>query len=90
MKYDELLKVCEKVEARLNEMGARGEVWAHSSGLPVFDVQIDWGDWKHDHLRVKWIVKEMGGVHIGSEVVEEDGSDCYSAIHHFAVGNIAA
>lgn len=90
MEYEKLVKVCEKVEKKLNEERLGGEVWVHGNGLPVFDVHISWGDWKHDHLRTRWVIEEMGGVYIGGEVTEEDGSDCYSAIHHYAVGNIAA
>lgn len=48
-------------------------------------VEITWGDWKHDHLRLEWLVREnMPEVkHIDSYTTEDDGSDCYSAIHRF-------
>ena len=43
------------------------------SDLPdcILCIDISWGDWKHDHARLKW-------------VTEENGSDCYSATHYFA------
>jgi hypothetical protein len=41
------------------------------------------GDWKHDHLRLKWLMEENDFKHFGENVTEEDGSDCYSAIHTF-------
>ena len=46
-------------------------------------VQINWGDWKHDHLKCKWIMLENGFEHTKEEIIDEDGSDCYSSIHYF-------
>lgn len=52
----------------------------------VIAVNISWGDWKHEHLRADWIIREAFGVEcIGTEVTEEDGSDCYSAIHRYII-----
>lgn len=55
-------------------------------GEGYLDYLITWGDWKHDHLRFKWIVDELCMElkipHvITSRETEENGSDCYSAIH---------
>lgn len=48
-------------------------------------VYVDWGDWKHDHLFLDYIMKN-NGYRLKSEVVtEEDGSDCYSSIHLFEI-----
>lgn len=52
------------------------------------EYDINWGDWKHEHLRSKWLLeelfKELGIVaHINSHTTEEDGSDTYSA--HYIV-----
>ena len=47
-------------------------------------VEITWGDWKHDHAYVKYLLTtELGLKFTGTEVTESDGSDCYSAIHYF-------
>lgn len=46
-------------------------------------VTIYWGDWKHDHLCLEQIMKQEGLSSLGHDVTEEDGSDCYSAIHYF-------
>ena len=56
-------------------------------------VSIRWGDWKHDHIRLKLLIEEffeekLGGeyeVLRASKVTEEDGSDCYSAEHKFVL-----
>lgn len=67
-----------------------GHVWADCVSphyeLPVIEAEIS-GDWKHDHLRAKWIVKEQFPefTYIGEQVTEEDGSDWYSAIHRWVV-----
>lgn len=48
-------------------------------------VEIPWGDWKHDHI---WCDNLMGYIGYGTAseelVTEENGSDCYSAIHYFS------
>ena len=83
MEYEKLVKVCEKVEKKLNEERLGGEVWVHGNGLPVFDVHISWGDWKHDH---GWLDSLMGYIDyeaFNEIVTEENGSDCYSSEHIF-------
>ena len=45
-------------------------------------VDIEWGDWKHDHLACKYIIKNhFPECEIFDKVTEEDGSDTYSATH---------
>lgn len=46
-------------------------------------VTIDWGDWKHEHGYLKHVMSEIGFRHISTDVIESDGSDCYSAEHRF-------
>ena len=65
---------------RLNECYA-DEVYDNNIGLKC--VSISWGDWKHEHLWCKNLMEYLGYKEIGSKVTEEDGSDCYSAIHYF-------
>ena len=52
------------------------------------EYSIRWGDWKHSHLRFKFLVGQYAKEHnltklhyMGEEITEEDGSDCYSAKH---------
>jgi len=47
------------------------------------EVEIIWGDWKHDHLFVKHIFSELGAKEYCGTVTEENGSDCYSATYRF-------
>lgn len=46
-------------------------------------VYIYWGDWKHNHGRLKHLMFQHGYFYVCGEVTEEDGSDCYSARHTF-------
>ncbi len=47
-------------------------------------IEISWGDWKHEHLRLDWLIEENFNLKgIQTETTEEDGSDCYSAIHYY-------
>ena len=50
----------------------------------IVSVEISWGDWKHSHI---WCDNLMGYIGYNTaceeQVTEENGSDCYSAIHYF-------
>lgn len=55
------------------------------------EFDINWGDWKHEHLRAKWLLQELFDTlgikaEIRSHTTEEDGSDNYSA--HYVVYSI--
>lgn len=76
--YDKM----EKVEKLLKE-NDMGYLEFTTVNDDFFGVLVEWGDWKHDHLRLKWILREGGYDCVDSHTIEEDGSDCYSAIHHF-------
>lgn len=50
---------------------------------------INWGDWKHGHLRFKFTLQDyfekecIIANYMAEDVIEEDGSDTYSAIHYY-------
>ena len=44
-------------------------------------VDVEWGDWKHDHIRLKYEMEQLGFVQVSEEVTEDNGSDTYSAQH---------
>ena len=80
--------LAEELYSHLRSNRVHAGVEATYDGL--IEVEITWGDWKHDHLRCKWLAKEFfesKGLTslVGSRITEEDGSDCYSAIHKFLV-----
>ena len=49
----------------------------------LIEVEIEWGDWKHDHLFLERIMRENGFTKYNHYVTEEDGDDAYSAIYWF-------
>ena len=66
---------------------------SESAGMIMIkiNIEIPWGDWKHDHTRCDYIINKFGhenNINIypdDEEITEEDGSDCYSSIHHYIV-----
>lgn len=46
-------------------------------------IEFHWGDWKHEHLRCKLLMNELGYEQVAEDVTEDDGSDTYSAIHTY-------
>lgn len=71
------------VEKALEKYHIYAYVHQHDD-LPVVAVEIEWGDWKHDHRLADIIVEEdLGGQNISTKITAEDGSDCYSAVHYY-------
>lgn len=46
-----------------------------------FEVSVTWGDWKHSHIFLDNLMKNLGYHLLEEKVTESDGSDCYSSIH---------
>ena len=67
----------------LNDNGVWAEVYQYNQSNAAYVVNIEWGDWRHQHLWARDLMSYLGYVEIGSKVTEEDGSDCYSAEHYF-------
>jgi hypothetical protein len=72
-------------------------IWAEVGIDPssnTIEVEITWGDWKHDHLYCDWLIKDYLNERsircIKSEIItEENGSDSYSSIHcYYIVGEV--
>ena len=74
-----------KIYELMDENNIRGEVVDYSEQKKMLAVEIIWGDWKHEHARLDWLVGEnipnLRSIH--TVTTEEDGSDCYSAIHYY-------
>lgn len=75
---EDLHKVVSEV---LKKGNLNGELEIHANG--VISVFIEWGDWKHEHVCLRCLMKQNGFEEILENVTEEDGGDCYSAIHSF-------
>lgn len=64
------------------------DVWYEISDLSLTDdkviIHIEWGDWKHSHARLDYVMKHyLGYTLIKEQVTEEDGSDTYSSVHYY-------
>lgn len=59
----------------------------------VIEIDVHWGDWKHEHLRLDLLMNDFFDTHSDayelvrrySEVTEENGTDSYSATHFYEV-----
>lgn len=49
----------------------------------VYDITIEWGDWKHDHGYCDYLMSQKGYTKVSELTTEEDGSDTYSSIHRY-------
>lgn len=80
---EKMKNYAEQIELFLMENNMHVEEVGYNA-ISVF-VEILWGDWKHDHLRTKYLISEKfpNIQSVCTEETETDGSDCYSAIHYF-------
>ena len=79
----ESVDISDKVEVIRNLLENAG-IYAdvYSTGRNSIAVDIEWGDWKHDHLACEYIIKNhFPECKIFAKTTEEDGSDTYSATH---------
>lgn len=64
------------------------DIWVtdpHYDGCRRVVISVSWGDWKHEHAYLRYLLTENGYDYDGYVVTEEDGSDCYSADHYVKV-----
>lgn len=87
MTAEKSYEVCQRVAKYLSEKNVScvSDVCPTDAMEDAVEVWIDWGDWKHEHKRVDWLMAEAGAVVLGEAVTEDDGSDCYSAFHMYLV-----
>ena len=86
---EKMYKVCDGIRKYLESNKLWCDVYPYE-GLPVVSVEINWGDWKHEHLRCKWLMEQIGAKFVATKETEENGSDCYSAIHYFTVDDLVS
>ena len=66
------------IQKYLNDNNLYGDVEVYSGEVRV---NIEWGDWKHEHWRCDLLMNNIGYKLEDEEITEEDESDTYSAIH---------
>lgn len=70
----------ELLEKKLTDYGIYADV---SEDKTYFYINIEWGDWKHDHLYLHYLMIDLNLEYESHRVTEENGSDCYSAIYKY-------
>lgn len=58
------------------------EVWCDSN-LQFIYVQIDNGDWKHEHMFTKNLLEENHFQFVSTQEIGDSEDDTYSAVHKF-------
>ena len=80
-----IIEMEKKINKLMRENNIFGEMVDCNADAKMIAVEITWGDWKHEHLRLDWLMTEdfsnLRSIH--NQTTEEDGSDCYSAIHYY-------
>lgn len=74
-----------KIYELMHEHHIMGELVDYCEQKKMVAVEVIWGDWKHEHGRLDWLIGKtfpnLRSIH--TTTTEEDGSDCYSAIHYY-------
>ena len=91
MTKNELHELARKLDKKFEENRLYFEVYVDWNDDICF--QVDWGDWKHEHLRADWIAREFLDTlgfeyRITEQTTEEDGSDTYSAEHRIEIKEV--
>lgn len=83
-----MLEMEKKIYELMSKNHIMGEVVDYNDQIRMIAVEVRWGDWKHEHWKLDWLMKEnfsdLRSVH--EVATEENGSDCYSAIHYYYFG----
>lgn len=80
---DYSLDTIRMIDNFLSENELWADVYSNGQGSSIINVYISWGDWKHSHLWCRQLMNYLGYKQVSEEVTEDDGSDCYSAIHKY-------
>lgn len=83
-----MLEMEKKIYELMTENHIMGEVVDYNDQMRMIAVEVRWGDWKHEHARLDWLMRanfaDLRSIH---EVTTEDNeTDCYSAIHYYYFG----
>lgn len=81
-------EIAEELDKYLRSQKIFAEELYYNSMDKRIEYDINRGDWKHEHLRSMWLVRDFFEernikIHIDSWTTEEDGSDNYSA--HYVI-----
>lgn len=83
---DKRKKIIDTVNAEFNKCQIWATAYCYHGLNCVIEVDVD-GDWKHDHLAVKEIMKENGCSQLSQKEIGESYDDSYHALHYYIVNN---
>ena len=83
MTQQEYYNEINQIDEYLLDNGIVCETFVYPNDFDRVDVNIEWGDWKHDHILCDELMKEKGRELESESVSEENGSDCYSSTHTY-------
>ena len=76
----------QKLYNALREKDLYPELWSETINNETMIVaNVEWGDWKHEHHYLDYVMGELGFSVYKVNITEEDGSDCYSAVHYYRI-----
>lgn len=76
----------ETVEKELSRVGTSYDGIYTNEGSGIVFVDIAWGDWKHDHGYMDYLMQTRFNLQrLSVNITEEDGGDCYSATHAYGL-----
>lgn len=83
-----MMQMEKKIYELMKENHIMGEIVDYNDQIRMIAVEVIWGDWKHEHWRLDWLMQENFPDlrSITTQTTEEDESDCYSAIHYYYFG----
>lgn len=80
----EILAMQKRITEVMMENHIHGDIVDYNTQTKMIAVEITRGDWKHDHLRMDYFMQRAYDIRsIITQTTEEDGSDCYSAVHYY-------
>lgn len=83
-----LPKTITEYERQAEEVLYNYNIHATAEGNPkdnTISVEIQMGDWKHEHRKSELILKKIGLEKIDEVITESTDSDCYSAIYKYMI-----
>lgn len=83
MTQQEYYNEINQIEEYLKEKGISAETFVYPNDFNMVDVNIDCGDWKHDHILCDELMAELGWELESESVNDDDEDDCYSSTHTY-------
>lgn len=74
-------------EKEINDYLESNKLWcgyiSYNNANNSVSIEIIDGDWKHDHLRCDFLMRNLDYSKLDEVITEDDGSDVYSSVHYY-------